>query len=96
MLELVIGLLVAVVCLGMVLEPMVRLRPSLSSGATGPDWSDLDEVDSPKVRALTALAEIDFDLCSAPRASLIVRALSSAVSASCGSEVIADDWIPFV
>jgi hypothetical protein len=63
MLELLLGLAVAVVCLGMVLEPMVRLKPAHDDGgAMARDWSDLDEADSPKVRALTALAEIDFDL----------------------------------
>lgn len=62
MLELIVGLLVAVVCLGMVLEPLVRPIPSSSSGVVVRDWSDLDETDSPKVRALTAINEIDFDL----------------------------------
>ena len=62
MLELVIGLCVAVLCLGMVLEPLVRIKPANAAGSIERDWSDLDEVDSPKVRALTALAEIDFDL----------------------------------
>lgn len=62
MFELAVGLLVAILCLGMVLEPLVRLNPSSNAGLAVRDWSDLDETDSPKVRALTALSEIDFDL----------------------------------
>lgn len=60
MFELIAGLLVAIFCMWLVLEPLVRLRPDAVDQTH--DWSDLDEIDSPKVKALTAISEIDFDL----------------------------------
>lgn len=64
MLEMLAGLLVALAALAVVLEPL--LRPGSAPGVTpaGPDESDLVDVrdmDSPKVQALIALREIDFD-----------------------------------
>ena len=62
MLELFAGVAVAVAALALVLEPLVR-RPGVEAlGA--PDESDLaplEESESPRVQALLALKEIEFD-----------------------------------
>lgn len=61
--ELLAGLLVALAAVALVLEPLVRGQ----AGAFAPaepldlDLSDPTESDSPKVRALVALKEIEFD-----------------------------------
>jgi hypothetical protein len=64
-LELVAGLIVAMAALALVLEPLARaaVQPA-AAGPVGPDESDLVEVresESPKVQALIALREIEFD-----------------------------------
>ncbi len=62
--EMIAGLLVALAALALVLEPLALAR---ARGSAAPDASDdLDledptESDSPKVRALLALREIEFD-----------------------------------
>jgi hypothetical protein len=61
--ELIAGLLVALAAIALVLEPLVIARPA---GAAAAEDDDLDledptESDSPKVRALLALREIEFD-----------------------------------
>lgn len=66
MLELITGIVVAVIALAVVLEPLLR---SQGAGGTSPwDWVededdlvDLEESGSPKVKALLALREIEFD-----------------------------------
>jgi hypothetical protein len=61
--EMLAGLLVALAALAVVLEPL--LRPAgIPAPADGPDEGDVADVrdlDSPKVQALIALREIDFD-----------------------------------
>jgi len=60
--ELVAGLLVAVAALALVLEPLILPQPAAPRAL--PDDMDLGdpaESDSPKVRALLALREIEFD-----------------------------------
>jgi Double zinc ribbon len=62
MLELIAGSIVAAAVVALVLEPLVR-RTSVT---TQPDDFDMDiveleEMDSPKIRALLALREIEFD-----------------------------------
>lgn len=64
MFELVAGLIVALAALAAVLEPLARAPQAAGPGSTGPDEGDLVEVrdsDSPKVQALIALREIEFD-----------------------------------
>lgn len=63
--EMVAGLLVALAALAMVLEPLA-LAGGAAKAAGAPaeddgDFEDLTESDSPKVRALLALREIEFD-----------------------------------
>jgi len=63
--EMVAGLLVALAALAMVLEPLA-LAGGAARVASGPaeddgELEDLTESDSPKVRALLALREIEFD-----------------------------------
>ena len=66
MLELITGVVVAVVALGVVLEPLLRKHPVLR-GVAGPSIDDeedaieLEETGSPKIQALLALREIEFD-----------------------------------
>ena len=62
MLELIAGTIVAAAAVALVLEPLVR-PPPVSSPSLEPDedFIELEEVDSPKVRALLALREIEFD-----------------------------------
>lgn len=63
MLELLGGLLLAAAAVALVLEPLFRRRPE--PAATSTEGSILDEdpmeAESPKVRALVALREIEFD-----------------------------------
>lgn len=64
--EMVAGLLVALAALAMVLEPLAlagRLAPAAAGGPAEDDaeLEDLTESDSPKVKALLALREIEFD-----------------------------------
>jgi hypothetical protein len=66
MAELLAGIFVALAALALVLEPL--LRPARAYAAHGQpsvlddiDFTDPQESDSPKVRALMALKEIEFD-----------------------------------
>ena len=63
MLELVAGVAVAVAALAFVLEPLVRrtgdVEPVIADDE--PDFTPLEESESPKVQALLALKEIEFD-----------------------------------
>lgn len=64
--ELVAGWLVALAAIGLVLEPLLRAdRPTVLPAATtdtdDADLTDPAESDSPKVQALVALREIEFD-----------------------------------
>ena len=62
--ELIAGLLVALAALAVVLEPLALPKAARSAAPTEPDDDDFDdptESDSPKVRALLALREIEFD-----------------------------------
>ncbi len=66
MLELVTGIVVAVVALGVVLEPLLRAHPgpSILASASSPlddDFTTIEESESPKIQALLALREIEFD-----------------------------------
>jgi hypothetical protein len=61
--EMIAGLLVALAALALVLEPIALARPARTPAA-GDDDLDLEdptESDAPKVRALLALREIEFD-----------------------------------
>ena len=91
MLELVTGIVVAVVALGVVLEPLLRAHPgpSLLTPASPPlddDFGTIEESESPKIQALLALREIEFDkatgkLSDADYASLKRKYAASAVAA---------------
>lgn len=62
--EMIAGLLVAFAALALVLEPLALAKPTTSAASDGSDDLDLEdptESDSPKVRALLALREIEFD-----------------------------------
>lgn len=64
--ELVAGLVVALAALAMVLEPLALAGGTAPAAARGPaedegEFEDLTESDSPKVKALLALREIEFD-----------------------------------
>lgn len=67
MTELLAGIVVAFTALAVVLEPLVRNRPRLLAGAAGTsedgeiDFSDAEESESPKIQALLAIKEIEFD-----------------------------------
>ena len=67
MTELLAGILVAVSALALVLEPLVRGRPASLAGAGGSfddedlDFSSVEESESPKIQALLAIKEIEFD-----------------------------------
>ena len=64
MMELLAGLVVAISLVALVLEPMVRGRPwaAVATSIDGDlDFSDIEESESPKVRALLAIKEIEFD-----------------------------------
>jgi hypothetical protein len=64
MLELIAGAAVAVAALALVLEPLLRNRPEpVGTPQDDPDEdaTPLEESESPKVQALLALKEIEFD-----------------------------------
>ncbi len=59
MLELIAGVIVALVALALVLEPLLAKEPPPSP--VEPDFTSIEESESPKIRALLALKEIEFD-----------------------------------
>ncbi len=65
MLELLAGAAVAVVALAIILEPLVRgirSEPAVTPGDFAEDaFTPLEESESPKIQALLALKEIEFD-----------------------------------
>ncbi len=62
MLELMAGVIVALAALALVLEPLLAKEASLSLPASvEPDFTSIEESESPKIRALLALKEIEFD-----------------------------------
>lgn len=89
MLELITGVVVAIVALLVVLQPLLRpgvRAADLRSPRHEDDFSDIEESESPKIQALLALREIEFDratgkLSDADYASLKHKYAESAVSA---------------
>lgn len=61
MLELVAGAAVGLAALALVLEPLFRRLPPPTAALDDDEPVPLEEVDEPKVRALLALREIEFD-----------------------------------
>jgi ribosomal protein L40E len=63
MLELIAGVVVALVAVGMVLEPLISPRRArvADSALDETDFVDIEESESPKIQALLALKEIEFD-----------------------------------
>ena len=61
MLELLAGLFVALAALALVLEPLARPATAAAHAAGDDPLADPLESESPKVRALVALREIEFD-----------------------------------
>ena len=65
--ELLAGVVVALAALALVLEPLVVGRRVSVTGTSGPfddgdlDFSDVEESESPKIQALLAIREIEFD-----------------------------------
>ena len=60
-LELIAGIVVTLTALALVLEPFLRPTPRMAATADDGDLVDIEESESPKVRALLALKEIEFD-----------------------------------
>lgn len=64
MTELLAGIVVAFAALALVLEPLVRGRQRLAAGDVDDedfDFSSVEESESPKIQALLAIKEIEFD-----------------------------------
>lgn len=64
MMELLAGIVVAGAVLALVLEPIVRGRPWAVAAGTSEDefdFTDIEESESPKIQALLAIKEIEFD-----------------------------------
>ena len=66
MLELVAGAAIAIAVLALVVEPLTRTRTATATGAADvlhedDPFAPLEESESPKVQALLALKEIEFD-----------------------------------
>ncbi len=61
MLELIAGVIVALAALALVLEPLLVKEPPSPSTPVEPDFTSIEESESPKIRALLALKEIEFD-----------------------------------
>lgn len=61
MLELVAGVLVTLAALAIVLEPLLFGRSTEATGAGDLDVVEIEEAASPKIQALLALQEIEFD-----------------------------------
>ncbi len=67
MLELIAGVIVALAALALVLEPLLVKDPPPAppspspSASVEPDFTSIEESESPKIRALLALKEIEFD-----------------------------------
>jgi len=64
MVELLAGIVVAGAVMALVLEPLVRGRPlAVAEGNPdeGFDFTDIEESASPKIQALLAIKEIEFD-----------------------------------
>ncbi len=64
MLELIAGVVVAIVAIALVLQPLytgVTAASAESVSAADVEFTDLEESESPKVQALLALKEIEFD-----------------------------------
>lgn len=63
--ELIAGILVALAALALVLEPLVRTAAPVFTSSDHTlddlDFTDIEESESPKVQALLALKEIEFD-----------------------------------
>ncbi len=86
MLELLAGVLVAGAALALVLEPLARRAPAVLPSSNGIDFTSLEESESPKIKALLALKEIEFDratgkLSDEDYATLKARYSKQAVSA---------------
>jgi hypothetical protein len=64
MLELIAGVAVALAALAAILEPLIRNRPDTAMGADDDEEQDIapiEESESPRIQALLALKEIEFD-----------------------------------
>lgn len=64
MLELIAGVAVAIAALAVILEPLIRNRPDAARGEDDEDEQDIapiEESESPRIQALLALKEIEFD-----------------------------------
>ncbi len=61
MFELLAGVVVAGAALALVLEPLARWVPAPASSPEEIDFTSIEESESPKIRALLALKEIEFD-----------------------------------
>jgi hypothetical protein len=61
MLELLAGVAVAIAAMAFVLEPLVRRVGDVGPVVPEPELTPLEESESPKVQALLALKEIEFD-----------------------------------
>ena len=94
MLELVAGAAVGLAALALVLEPLVRGAPPVAMSEEGDEPVPLDEMDSPKLRALVALREIEFDRATGKLSDEDYERLRSRYSAEAVSAMHAEDAAP--
>ena len=92
----IVGIFVALVALALILEPLVRPeRAYAAHGRTSPiddlDFTDPQESDSPKVQALMALKEIEFDRATGKLSDEDYSSLKSKYSAEALKAIKAED-----
>ncbi len=90
MLELIAGVIVALVALALVLEPLLAKEPSPPSPVE-PDVTSIEESESPKIRALLALKEIEFDRATGKLSDEDYAGLKAKYSAEAVEEIRRED-----
>ncbi len=93
MLELIAGVVVALAALALVLEPLLAKDPPLSSPSASvePDFTSIEESESPKIRALLALKEIEFDRATGKLSDEDYAGLKAKYSAEAVEEIRKDE-----
>ncbi len=89
MLELIAGVIVALAALALVLEPLLAKEPSPSP--VEPDFTSIEESESPKIRALLALKEIEFDRATGKLSDEDYAGLKAKYSAEAVEEIRKED-----